>query len=112
MDSTNLRTDIHRGLEVESIVVHRRLLEVEIPWLSIAEFVGGGVQGRWWRWWRSYLDLSTHNTLLKRQTWQANVNSGLLRPTPVPAYRLSVGMCMSGCAPTVARTSYQYGAVD
>ena len=62
MDSTNLRTDIHRVLEVESIVVHRRLMEVEIPWLSIAEFVGGGVQGRWWRWWRLYLDLSTHNT--------------------------------------------------
>ena len=47
MDSTNLRTDIHRVLEVESIVVNRRLLEVEIPWLSIAEFVGGGVQGGW-----------------------------------------------------------------
>ena len=60
MDSTNLRTDIHRVLEVESIVVHRRLMEVEIPWLSIVEFVGGGVQVRWWR---SYLDISTHNTM-------------------------------------------------
>ena len=50
--------------------------------------------------------------LLKRQAWQANVNSGLVRPSPVPAYRLSVGMCMSGCAPTVARTSYKYGTVD
>ena len=56
--------------------------------------------------------IKVEEQLLKRQTWQANVNSGLLRPTPVPAYRLSVGMCMSGCAPTVARTSYQYGAVD
>ena len=50
--------------------------------------------------------IKVEEQLLKRQTWQANVNSGLLRPTPVPAYRLSVGMCMSGCAPTGARTSY------
>ena len=50
--------------------------------------------------------IKVEEQLLKRQTWQANVNSGLVRPTPAPAYRLSVGMCMSGCAPTGARTSY------
>ena len=33
-------------------------------------------------------------------------NSGLLRPSLAPTYRLSVGMCMSGCAPTGALTSY------
>ena len=49
--------------------------------------------------------IKVEEQLLKRQTWQANVNSGLVRPTPAPAYRLSVGMCMSGCAPTGARTS-------
>ena len=50
--------------------------------------------------------IKVEEQLLKRQTWQANVNSGLIRPTPAPAYRPSVGMCMSGCAPTGARTSY------
>ena len=50
--------------------------------------------------------IKVEEQLLKRQTWQASVNSGLIRPSPAPTYRLSVGMCMSACAPTGALTSY------